>query len=155
MNHTKKEGDMLFQLFQAFAFPFRLSVTDSDEGQDRRDVHHGQRVRVFRREFARCDQGSENPGMVIQHPFHISFGIQCRQLRRTELLDGHHAAEPADRFIMERILEDLPHLFKECIGGDFREDGNILCRVLHMDVDLIGIRFILRRRSPQGFRLPR
>ena len=48
---------------------------------------------------------------------------------------------------MERIFEYLPHLFEERAGGDLRKNGDVLLRVLYMDVDLVRIRFILRRRG--------
>ena len=85
--------------------------------------------------------------MIRQHPLHILSGVQRGQLWRAELFQGHHAAETADGIIMEGIFEDLPHLFKQRVGGDLRKCRDVLRRILHMNVDLIGIRLILRRRG--------
>ena len=85
--------------------------------------------------------------MIRRHTLHIAPGIQRRQLRRTELLDGHHAPEATDGRIVKRILEDLPHLAEKRVLGDLRENRDVLRCVLHMDVDLVGIRFILRCRG--------
>ena len=113
MNQAKKEPDMVSELFQTLLFSFRLAVANTDERHDRCDIHHGQCVRIFCANFTGCNQGAENTGVVVQDAFHISPRIECRQLRRTKLLNGHHAAESADRFVAERIFKDLPYLFKE------------------------------------------
>ena len=48
---------------------------------------------------------------------------------------------------MEGIFENLPHLFKKGVFGDLGENGNIFLRILHMNVDLVRVRLILRRRG--------
>lgn len=46
---------------------------------------------------------------------------------------------------MERILEDLPNLFKKSLFRDLRENRNILLHILYMNINLVGICLILRR----------
>ena len=46
---------------------------------------------------------------------------------------------------MQRILENLPHLVIQPICGNLSKNRNILPCVLHVDVNLVGIRLILRR----------
>ena len=67
MNHAKKELHMVLKLLKTLAFPFRLSVTDPDERQYRRNIHHRQRVRILRRDLARRNQSPEDTGVIIQH----------------------------------------------------------------------------------------
>ena len=81
--------------------------------------------------------------MVLQNAIHIAPGVQRGQLRRAELFPDHHAAKAADGFIVERVFENLPHFFKKSILCNLGENGNILCNILHMNVDLIGIGLIL------------
>ena len=105
MNHAEKEAHMPLKPFQAFALPLRLAVAHADERQYRRRIHHGQRSRIFHPNFTDGNQHAENAGMIIQNAFHITPGIQCRQLRRAELFDGHHTPKTADGCAVKRILE--------------------------------------------------
>ena len=46
MDHAEKEADVRAELFQTFTLPFRLPITDADERQHRRNLHHCQRIRI-------------------------------------------------------------------------------------------------------------
>ena len=85
--------------------------------------------------------------MIRRHPLHIAVGVQLRQLRRAELLVGHHPPETADGLVVQGVVEDLPHLVQQRVLRDLREHGDVPGRVLHMDVDAPGVRLVLRRRG--------
>ena len=81
MNHAKKELHMVLELFQTLRLSFRLAVADADERQHRRNVHHGQCVRILCSDLAGGDQRPEDTGVIAQNALHISPGIERRQLR--------------------------------------------------------------------------
>ena len=64
MNHTKKEPNMLAELFQTLAFPLRLTVAYPNERQDRGNIHHCQGIRVFRLNFPSGNQSTEYAGVI-------------------------------------------------------------------------------------------
>ena len=68
------------QLFKAFSFPFRLAVADTEQDDDRRNIHPRQRIRVFVSQFAVCNQRTEDACMVGDHPIYIAFGKQFGKL---------------------------------------------------------------------------
>ena len=80
MNHAKKELYMVSKLLKTLVFPFWLAITYPDKRQYRRNIQHRQCIRILRYDFARRDQSPEDTGMIIQHPLHISLGIECCQL---------------------------------------------------------------------------
>ena len=80
MNHTKKEPNMVLELFQAFTLSFRLTIADPDEGYDRCNIHHGQRLRILCSDFTSCDQRAEDAGMVFYDTIYISFRVKSCQL---------------------------------------------------------------------------
>lgn len=135
---------MGFQPHETFRLLFRLAVADAQQRDDRRDIHHGHGIGILGAQLAGGDQAAEDPGVIGHHPLHIPPGVQRGQLRRAELLDGHHPAEAADSLIVEGVLEYLPHLFKQCVLGDLREYRDILGGILHMDVDPVGIPLVLK-----------
>ena len=83
--------------------------------------------------------------MIIQNASHITPGIQRRQFRRAELLKCHHPPESTDRFVVKRVLENLPYFLPKRVFGNLCESGNILRHALHVNVNLVCIHFILRR----------
>ena len=95
-------------------------------------------------DFARRNEAFEKPGMIAHDARDVALGVELRELRGAELLDGHHAAEAADGLVMERILENLPDLVEKRVFGDRSENGDILRCVLDVDGDLIGVACVLR-----------
>ena len=95
-------------------------------------------------DFARRNEAFEKPGMIAHDARDVALGVELRELRGAELLDGHHAAEAADGLVVERILENLPDLFIERVFGNRSENGDILRCVLDVDGDLIGVACVLR-----------
>ena len=81
MNRAKKELHMVLELFQTLRLSFRLAVADADERQHRRNVHHGQRVRILCADLTGGDQRPEDTGGITQNALHISAGLERRQLR--------------------------------------------------------------------------
>ena len=81
VDQTEKELHVLLQLFQALRFSFRLTVTDPDQRQHRRDILQRQRVRILCADLACGDQRTEDPGVIAQEAVPLPFGIERRQFR--------------------------------------------------------------------------
>ena len=137
---------MRLELLQARSFALGLAVTDADEGDDRGHIAKGHRPGVLVPELPGRDEAAEDPRVILRHALHIAPGIERRKLRRAELLKRHHPAEAADGLVVERVEKDLPDLFQQPVLRDAGKDGDILPRVLHVDVDPVGVRLILRGR---------
>ncbi|MCI5771593.1 MAG: hypothetical protein MR021_02030 [Clostridiales bacterium] len=137
---------MVGQTLQTFPFPLRLTVAGADQRHDRRHVHQRQRLRRLPADHAGGHQFPKYFSMISGQPFQIAAGIQRGKLWRTKLLQRHHPAEPADLFIVKGIGKQLFYLAAQPFLRHFLKGGNILRRVLHMNVDPIGVLFILRRR---------
>ena len=121
MHHPEKEANVLSQLFQALPFPLRLAVTDGDEGDHRGHIQHGQGLGVLLPNFPGLNELPKNPRVILDHPVHISLGIHGTQLRRAELLNGHHLPKPADDIVVKGIFKNLPHLLEKRLLCDMHK----------------------------------
>lgn len=143
---TEEQLYMGVQLFKAFGFSFRLAVADTEQGDDRGNVHPCQCIRVLIPNFTACDQGTENSCMVRDHTVHIAFREQCCKLRGAELLQRHHPAELTDLLIVQRIQKDLPNFVRKSLLRDMRKRRAVLLYILHMNVDPARIFFVVGSR---------
>ena len=130
---AEKQSDVRVKFFQTFRFLFGLAVAYTEKRDYRRNVHNRKCFGVFVSDSSHRDKPLEDARMIINHSVYISFCVKLRKFGIAELLYRHHSAKSRNRFVMKRVCKNAPHLFRQCILGYFRKNGNVPVRLRDMN----------------------